>query len=330
MTLTQLRYLLAIADARLNISLAATRVNATQPGLSRQLKALEDELGFQIFVRRGKSLEQVTRSGAELIERARAVLGEVRNIEAIAANHRQESRGLLRIATTQTLGRFVLPPALGRLRARFGNVQLRLRPGGVDECRAMLERDEIDLALVSTEGERPASDVALPLFSWNRALVAPRDHPLAGGGHPLTLADVAALPLIAAESAADVHYKVGRVFHAQGLTPNIACTARDADTIKTFVRLDLGVGLIAEMALTDADRDLVDLGGGALFPTCITWAILRGDRIQRDYVFELLGELAPGLARADIHRVLGGDTGRDLTGTIAHWMQTEVPRYQQM
>lgn len=317
MTLTQLRYLLAIVDAQLNISLAARRVNATQPGLSRQLKSIEDELGFQVFVRRGKSLEQLTRSGAELIERVRVILGEIHNIEAIAANHRQESRGLLRIAATQALGRFVLPPALGRLRARFGGVQVRLHPGGEAECLGMLDRDQIDLALVSTEGERPACDVAIPLFFWNRAAVALKGHPFATT-QP-TLADLAQVPLIAAESLTDWHRKLGRAFHERGLTPNITCTARDADTIKTFVRLGLGVGLLAEMALTREDGDLIDLDAGHLFPTCITWAIVRGDRVQRDYMFELLHELAPSLPRERVRDILAGERDHDLTGTIAHW-----------
>ncbi|MBC2666074.1 LysR family transcriptional regulator [Novosphingobium flavum] len=319
MTLNQLRTLLAIADAELNISLAAARLNATQPALSRQLRQIEEELGFQVFVRHGKSLAQITRAGGEVLARARAVLGEVRNIEALAANHRRETRGTLRVATTQALGRFVLPAALGRLRARFGAVQLRLRPGGGEECLDLLERDEIDLALVSTEGERPAGDVALPLFRWNRALVALPGHPLAGGNAPLSLTQIAQYPLIAADTATQADFKMGRAFREAGIEPNIACTARDADTIKTFVRLDLGIGIVAEMALTPEDEDLVRLPAAHVFPGCITWAILRSDRIQRDYVFELLRELAPTLSREEIDRVIHGERGLDLTSRIAHW-----------
>lgn len=319
MTLTQIRYLLAIVDAELNISLAATRVHATQPGISRQLKLLEEELGFQVFERRGKSLERTTAAGVRLIERARIILGEVRNVEAIAANHRRETRGVLRVATTQTLGRFVLPPALQRLRARFPNVQLRLHPGGEDECLAMLARDEIDLALVSTEGERPSSGLAIPLFFWNRTLVALPDHLFAVRRDPITLADVALVPLIAADVATHADYKIGRTFREHGLEPNIICTARDADTIKTFVRLGLGVGLIAEMALLKSDEDLVDLGAGHLFARCTTWAVLRSDRIQRDYLFELLRELSPGLPRDEVHRVLAGERDIELSGNVSHW-----------
>jgi DNA-binding transcriptional LysR family regulator len=319
MTLTQLRYLLAIVDANLNISLAATRVNATQPGLSRQIKGLEEELGFQIFVRHGKSLSQLTASGAEMVERARVILGEVRNIDIIAANHRRDSRGVLRVAMTQTLGRFVLPPALHRLRARFAGVQVRLRPGGEQECLAMLERDEIDLALVSTEGEWPAGDVAIPLFHWRRAVIATAAHPLAAASSPVTLAALAQHPLIGAESAAHALYKIGRVFHAHGLVPTISCTARDADTIKTFVRLDLGIGIVAEMALTPEDADLVDLRAGDLFPTCTTWAVLRADRIQRDYLFELLRELTPFLPIQDIQQIMAGARDVDLTGKVRSW-----------
>lgn len=319
MTLNQLRYLLAIVDANFNISLAAARTNATQPGISRQLKLIEEELGFRVFARKGKNLQRLTRAGEELIARARAIVGEIRNIETLAANHREETRGLLRLAATQTLGRYVLPSALLRLRARFGGVQVRLRPGGQDECLDLLDRDEIDLALVSTEGSRPPGDVAIPLFHWNRAVIAPRTSALAARAGKLTLAELAALPLVAADAATHSQYKVGRVFHDAGLVPNIACTARDADTIKAFVRLDLGTGIVAEMALLPADDDLVDLGGSALFPLCTTWAILRSDRIQRDYLFELLRELAPMLPREDILALIEGAEPDDLTAKVLHW-----------
>lgn len=326
MKLSQLRYLLAIVDSGLNISVAALRLNATQPGISRQLKQMEDELGFQVFVRKGKALAQLTGAGAALVERARLILGEVHNIEAIAANHRHETRGTLRIAATQALGRFVLPPALGRLRARFGNLQFRLRPGGGEqECVDLLERDEIDLALISTEGERPAQDLAIPLFRWNRAFIAGRGHALCARAGALTLADIAAFPLIAAETATDLNHKVGRAFHAEGLSPDIACTARDADTIKTLVRLELGLGLVAEMALTPEDRDLVDLAAGHLLPSCITWAVLRHDRIQRDYVSELISDLAPGLSREDVRRAVRGDALGELIDRIRWWRERDTP-----
>ncbi|RVU03233.1 LysR family transcriptional regulator [Novosphingobium umbonatum] len=307
MNLAQMRSLLAIMDADCNISLAASRLNATQPALSRQLKQLEEELGFQIFLRRGKSLGQPTPSGAAVLGHARKLLGEMANIETLAANHRRETRGLMRIAATQTLGRFVLPPALRRLKRRFADLQFRLHPGGEGECIAMLERDEIDLALVSTEGERPAAFAAIPLFSWQRVLVVPAAHSWAMRERPVTLAELADVPLVAAETITRHDYKLGRSFHAAGLHPTIACTARDADTMKTFVRMDLGVGVMAEMALTEQDADLIALPTGHLFPGCITWALLRGDRIQRDFIFELLRELAPTLSIEAIDKALQGD-----------------------
>ena len=319
MTLTQLRCLVAIVDANRNMSVAAMRMGATQPGLSRQLRQIEDELGFQIFVRRGKALDRVTANGTALIERARAILGEVRNIDVLAANHRGDTRGTLRIAATQALSRFVLPPALDQLRARFDEVRFRLRPGDEDECLAMLARDEIDLGLVSTEGERPPCAVAIPLFRWERALIVPRNHVLVTAALPLTLEMIAEHPIIAAESATNPQTKLGRAFHAQNLTPDIVCTARDADSIKTFVRRGFGVGLVAEMALTQDDDDLADLDGRGLFPRCITWAILRPDRIQRDYVFELLRTLAPTLSGDSIDRMIGGMSDPESAAYIPSW-----------
>jgi LysR family cys regulon transcriptional activator len=323
MTLNQLRCLLAIAECDLNISMAARQLNTTQPAVSRQLKQIEEELGFQVFMRRGKSLVRPTGSGVPLLERARAILGEVRNIDAIAANHRNETRGTLRVAATQALGRFVLPPALERLRRRFEGVRFRLRPGDGAECLELLGRDEIDLGLVSTEGERPPCDIAIPLFTWRRAVIAPCDHPLARETarteQPLTLARLAEFPLIAAETATDPRTKLGRAFHLAGLEPDIVCTARDADTILTFVRNGFGVGLIAEMALAGSNDDLADLGGRDLFPLCTTWAILRADRIQRDYVFELLKALAPGLDQARIDQIMAGDGRASPADEAGRW-----------
>jgi DNA-binding transcriptional LysR family regulator len=320
MTLTQLRFLVAVVDADLNISLAAAQVNATQPNISNQIKLIEDELGFQIFVRKGKSLEQLTQCGEQLIERARAVLTEVHNIRSIAANHRNDTRGLLRIAATHTQCRFVLPSALARLKARYPDVTLQLKPGGEAEALAMLKRDQADVAIVSTQDALPAGDIVLPLFQWRFALIAPRDHPFAKLDRPVTLADLADTPLVANEaSMSRSDSGPARIFKARGFRPNVACTARDADTIKTCVRAGLGVGILSELALDADDPDIVALSGEDLFPVSTSWAVLRRDRIHRDYVFELLSTLGPALTRKDILAALNGAADPHLVKKARRW-----------
>jgi len=311
MTLTQLRYLVAIADSGLNITLAAERVHATQPGLSKRLRQLEDELGFQLFVRRGKSLDAVTDAGQHVLERARIILAEAANIRAIAANLRNETHGELRIATTHTQARFALPAAIGALNRRYPQVSVHLQPGRDGEVLAQLEAGHVDLAVISTVGAPPAAGIALPAYRWQRVIVAPQGHPLGEHGQPPTLAGLAALPLVSYDSSLKPDSSLRRAFEAAGLQPQIAMTAGDADLIKTYVRAGLGVGLLAEMAIDAcSDADLIALPAPD-FPECTTWAVLPRQRVLREYALELLKALAPQLDRRDLRRVLEGNAQAD-------------------
>jgi DNA-binding transcriptional LysR family regulator len=308
MTLTQLRYAVAIADSGLNITLAADRVHATQPGLSKQLKQLEDELGFQLFSRRGRSLDAITPQGAQVIERARTILAETANIRAIAANLRSDEQGELSVATTHTQARFVLPAAVGALKRRYPQVSVHLKPHGDAQVMGLLERGQVDLAIMSTAGAPPADGLAVPLFRWQRAVVAPREHALAKAGRMLRLADLAQHPLVSYESSLRPDSSLRLAFAEAGLTPDFACTARDADLIKTYVRAGLGVGVLAEMAMTpEDDADLRVLAADGLFPECTTWLVLRRDRVLRDYATALVELVAPQIDGRELRRVLAGN-----------------------
>jgi LysR family cys regulon transcriptional activator len=300
MTLAQLRYLLAIVDANLNITLASERVNATQPGVSKQLKLLEDELGLQIFIRRGKSLARVSPAGERIIERARVIVSEAANIRNLAANERGESRGELVIATTQTQARFVLPPALKRLKARYPGVSVRLNLF-TEAKAARAAGQDADLTIASAAAWPETFDVVIPLYRWRRVAIAPKDHPLTRLHRPLSHADLAAHPLIGYESALGSHASVARAFAEAGAPAQFAYTAHDAEVIKTYVRAGLGVGLIAEMI--SQDDDLVRLPVNGL-PACTTYALLSRDRVARDYVVDFLGALAPRTPRRDLVRSL--------------------------
>ncbi|MBS0199257.1 MAG: LysR family transcriptional regulator [Proteobacteria bacterium] len=329
MTLTQLRYLVAIADSGLNITVAAERVHATQPGMSKQLKQLEDELGFLLFSRKGRSLDAITSGGLQVLVHARRLLAEAANIRAYAANQRSDAHGKLVLATTHTQARFVLPQAVARLKRAYPQVSVHLMPTSDSEVLNMLASGEADFALISTAGHVPDGGIAVPLFRWQRKVLVPRDHALASNGAP-TLAQIADYPLVSYESSIRPDSSLRRAFAAEGLEPQLAMTARDADLIKTYVRAGLGVGLLAEMALTPEDAvDLVALTAPAAIPECIAWAVLPRERVLRDYATELLHAVAPQLDRRDLRRVLEGNveanwptppTWAELSETIATYV----------
>ena len=306
MTLTQLRYLVAIADSGLNITQAAERVHATQPGLSKQLKQLEDELGFQLFSRKGRSLESIAPAGVRVIEHARKVLAEVANIRSYAANERGEHSGRLLLATTHTQARYVLPPAIAAIKREFPQVSVDLLAAGDSDVLGKL--DQADLALISTAGSVPQGGVAVPLFRWKRVLLVQAAHPLAALRRAPSLAELAAHPLISYESSIRADSSLQRAFAGAAVTPQIAMTARDANLIKTYVRAGLGAGLLAEMATgTREDEDLRIIEAPAEIPECITWAVIPRGRVLRDYALSLLHWLAPQLDRRDLRRVLEGN-----------------------
>lgn len=306
MTLTQLRYLVAIADSGLNITQAAERVHATQPGLSKQLKQLEDELGFQLFTRKGRSLESIAPAGVRVIEHSRKVLAEVANIRSYAANERGEHSGRLLLATTHTQARYVLPPAIAAIKREFPQVSVDLLAAGDSDVLGKL--DQADLALISTAGSVPQGGVAVPLFRWRRVLLVQAAHPLAELQRAPSLAELASHPLISYESSTRADSSLQRSFAGAGVTPQIAMTARDANLIKTYVRAGLGAGLLAEMATgTREDDDLRIIKAPAEIPECITWAVIPRGRVLRDYALSLLHWLAPQLDRRDLRRVLEGN-----------------------
>lgn len=307
MTLTQLRYLVAIADAGLNITLAAERVHATQSGLSKQLRQLEAELGLQLFVRKGKSLGAVTHAGKQVLEHARTMLAEAASIRAIVANLRNEAHGELRIATTHTQARFALPQAIGFVSQRYPGVSVHLQPCHDADVLHQLEAGRADVAVVSSSGAAPNMGVALPAYHWRRVILLPRNHPSATRKKPLTLAELARLPLVSYESSMLPESSLQRAFGSAGLRPHIAMTAGDADLIKTYVRAGLGVGVLAEMALSPDDTDLRALPADHLFPPCTTWIVLRRESVLRDYVMDFIHQFAPQLQRLDVERALNTD-----------------------
>ncbi len=305
MKLQQLRYLLAIADNELNITAAAERLFTSQPGVSKQLKLLEDELGVQIFTRRGKSLDAITPIGAEIIERARIVLREVENIQHLAANQLMEQSGSLSIGTTHTQARYVLPSVIKRFRERYPGVTLHLHQGTSEQIWQMIRAKEIDFAIASSSSKPAARSelLMLPCYRWDRTVIVPRDHALAHAREPLTLERLAEHPLITYVFSFSGESSLKQAFERRGLTPEVVFTARDADVIKTYVRIGMGVGIIASMAAEcDPDADLVTLDAEGLFPRCTTWIALRRDAVLPRYMQEFMALFAPHLDEDTVRR----------------------------
>jgi DNA-binding transcriptional LysR family regulator len=304
--------MLDIAPSRSNDALAAARVHATQPGLSKQLKLLEDELGFQLFARRGRNLDGIAPAGERVIEHARRILDEAANIRSYAANERGEHVGRLLLATTHTQARYVLPPVIAAIKREFPQVSVDLQAAGDAEVLQRLAQDGADIAMISSAGAPPGGGVAIPLFRWRRVLLVPRAHALATLDRAPTLAELGAHPLISYESSTRADSSLRRAFAAEGVEPQVAMTARDANLIKTYVRAGLGAGLLAEMAVgAREDEDLCILEAPAALPECITWAIVPRGRVLRDYALALLHRVAPQLDPRDLRRVLEGNLEPD-------------------
>jgi LysR family cys regulon transcriptional activator len=319
MTLTQLRHLVAIVDCGLNISLAAERVHATQPGLSKHLRHLEEELGFPMFNRRGRNLESLTHVGGRVLESARMILAEVDSIRSVVATMHGVTRTMLRIATTHTQARFALPGAIGALSQRFPNLSVHLQPTADALLLDVLDSDGADIAIVSTSGGPPKTSGV----RWHRVVLVPREHAFAQLTRPLTLDELAGVPLISYDSSLKADSSLRQIFETAGLHPQIAMTAGDADLIKTYVIAGMGVGILAEMALQPADMEhLRALPAEHLFPTCTTWIVLRRESPLREQALEFVAQFAPHLDRSQVDQALSGGTA--LTGpwpAAPYWQQ---------
>ncbi|HYM29114.1 MAG TPA: HTH-type transcriptional regulator CysB [Steroidobacteraceae bacterium] len=301
MKLHQLRYLAAVAQSGLNITAAAQKLHTSQPGVSKQIKLLEDELGFQIFVREGRNLTRITAAGQQVIERALRILQEAQSIRDLSTELRDEGRGSLSIGTTHTQARYVLPDVIREFRSRYPQVRLNLHQGTSEQIAEMVAGDRIDCAIATGSEQLFADLTLLPCYRWHRSVIVPRGHALAEGGR-LSLKALAAYPLITYTFSFTGPSSLHQAFAKAGLTPNVAITARDADVIQTYVRLGLGVGIVAHMAVEPDDPDLIAVDAAHLFAPHTTWIGFRRGTLLRRYMFEFAQLLAPHLERRLIER----------------------------
>lgn len=299
MKLQQLRFLIEVADSGLNVTTAAERLFTSQPGVSKQVRQLEEELGITVFERNGKRFTGITAAGAAVVEAARRVLLEVDNLKRTADEQRDESTGMLTVATTHTQARYVLPRVVAEFTRRFPKVKLSIREGDPHRVTETVLRGEADIGIATESLAKAAGLVTLPAYSWNHKVIAPLEHPLLKTA--LSLKSLAKYPLITYDPAFSGRSRIDEAFRRAGITPSIVLTAVDSDVIKTYVSLGLGVGIIAEVAY-DVQRDsgLGAVDAGRLFGANVTRVGLRRGVVTRNFALSFLELLSPQLSAAAV------------------------------
>lgn len=307
MKLQQLRYLVAVVDNGLNITAASEVLFTSQPGVSKQIRMLEEELSLHLFVRKGKSLTALTEAGEKVVKRARVVISETENIKALSGELSGELSGQLVIATTTTQARYVLPDMLESFHRQHSGIALRLHQGTSEQIVKQVLDQEADFAIASGQSELFEDLVTLPIYTWERIILVPRGHPLTELEKP-TLADIVKYPIISYTYSFNEESSLGQVFSAEGVEPNVVFTAQDPDIIKTYVRKGMGIGILACMAYDEQlDHDLVAIRMTNQFPRLTTWVGFRKDRFLNDYMYNFLKRIVPGASRSGIEQAIHGE-----------------------
>ncbi|TLF45457.1 HTH-type transcriptional regulator CysB [Halomonas urmiana] len=297
MKLQQLRYIWEVSRHNLNVSATAQSLFTSQPGISKQIRLLEDELGVEIFARSGKHLTRITPAGQAIIELAGQVLRLAENIKDVAQEHSDERRGSLSIATTHTQARYALPPVIRDFTQKYPDVALHMQQGTPKQIAQMVSDGQADFAIATESLELFNDLVLLPCYRWNRCVLVPTGHPLAEL-ETLTLEALADYPLVTYVFGFTGRSQLDDAFRARGLSPNVVLTAADADVIKTYVRLGMGVGIVAHMAVdAEHDTDLVALEADHLFESSTTKIGIRRGTFMRGYMYDFLEGFAGHLDR---------------------------------
>lgn len=305
MKLQQLRFLREIARCGLNVSAAAEALFTAQPGVSNQIRLLEEELHVQIFERNGKRFVRLTEPGKAVLAMAERILQEVENIKRVGAQFAQEAVGSLTIATTHTQARYALPKVVKAIRDKYPQVTLHVHQGSPTQIAEQVISGAADIA-IATEALHLYDDlVMMPCYQWNRCVVTLPDHPLLNEV-PLTLEAIARHPLITYDFAFAGRSKINQAFEARNLKPDVVLTAIDSDVIKTYVELGLGIGLLASMAFDpDRDRHLRSIDAGHLFEPSTTRIGIRRGAYLRGYMYDFIELFAPQLTRDKVREVMG-------------------------
>ncbi|MFG6666275.1 CysB family HTH-type transcriptional regulator [Halomonas sp. HNIBRBA4712] len=310
MNFQQLRIVRETVRCHFNLTEASNALFTSQSGASKHIRDLEEELGVELFERRGKRILGLTVAGQGLIEVIERILLDVENLKRSAHQLTHEDQGSLGIATTHTQARYALPPIIARFKQAFPKVHLELHQCGPDEIVSLLKAGKVDIG-IATEALHEENQLfaCFPFYHWYHGVIVPDHHPL-NDGTPLTLERIAEHPIVTYHDGFTGRARIDRAFAAAELYPDIVLTALDADVIKTYVELEMGVGVIASMAYHEQrDRGLTLLDASALFPRNTTYLALRRGHFLRGYAYQFLKLCRENLDEETVQRVLAGRQG---------------------
>lgn len=324
MKLQQLRYIWEVAHHELNVSATAQSLYTSQPGISKQIRLLEDELGVEIFARSGKHLTHVTPAGEAILRTAGEILRKVESIKSVAQEFSNERKGSLSLATTHTQARYALPKTISTFINRYPEVSLHMHQGTPMQISEMAADGTVEFAIATEALELFSDLIMMPCYRWNRCILVPKNHPLIQVSR-LSLEDVAEYPIVTYVFGFTGRSKLDEAFIEQGLVPRVVFTAADADVIKTYVRLGLGIGIVAQMAYDPVvDSDLVTLDASHLFAASITKIGCRRGTFLRGYMYDFIELFAPHLTRDVVEAAFQRQSKADLDDLFS---QIELPTY---
>ncbi len=311
MNLQQLRYVYEVARQGLNVSEAAEVLFTSQPGVSKQIRQFESELGVEVFVRHGKRLVGITEPGRHILTIAERMLRDMENLRQVGADFSRESEGNLSIATTHTQARYVLPGVIRGFLEQYPKVKLSIHQGNPRQVCEMVLSGEVDVAIATEVFAEHDELVMLPCHQWNRCIIATPDHPLLQE-RPLSLEAIARYPIITYDDAFAGRSLITRAFMGRGLKPNVVLTAIDSDVIKTYVEMGLGIGILARMAYDPRqDTRLGMVDASHLFELSTTRLGLRRNAYLRGYIYGFIERFAPQLNRRIVDIALTGSQTKD-------------------
>ena len=304
MNFQQLRSVQETVRQNLNLTQVAAALHTSQPGVSKQIRDLEDELGVQIFVRNGKRLTGMTPPGKAVLGWIERVLAEQQNLKRSAADFADEKTGSLTLATTHTQARYSLPRAVRAFKQRYPLVKLGIIQGNPAQITQLVEAGKADICIATESIAQQQGLVALPCHRWHHIVITPVRHPLLGL-KKISLHDVVQYPIITYDGAFAGRSSINQAFAAEGLEPNVVLSAVDSDVIKTYVELDLGIGLLAGIAFDPArDKHLRRIDAGHLFPEKTTYLAVRKGAYLRGFTYDFIELFAPAVKRETVERAL--------------------------
>lgn len=303
MKLQQLRYIVEVVNNDLNVSLTSEKLYTSQPGISKQIKLLEDELGVQIFTRVGKHLSEVTPVGEKIISLAKEILNKSKDIKIIAKEFSQPNQGSLTITTTYTQARYTLPVVIQKFMQQYPHIILHMEQGSSQQCLLQAQTGQADFAIITDLSQLSDDMIALPCYHWNQAVIVMKDHPLAKS-NMISIEELSKYPLVSYDFSNDGSDLNQAFINAKQL-PNIVFSTTDADLIKTYVKLGVGVGIVAKMAVNEnIDSDFVVLNAGHIFPYSTTYIAFARSLFLRSYMYDFISQFSPHLNRQTVDRLI--------------------------